>query len=72
VKIRDLDAGEHFDFTIVAGDFMDLDAGHVSLASPIGRGLLGAKVNQEVKVRLPIGERRYLIIELVTLPQQLG
>jgi transcription elongation factor GreA len=71
VKIRDLDLGEDFDFTIVAGDFMDLDAGHVSLASPIGRGLLGAKAGQEVSVQLPMGARRYKILDLVTLPQQL-
>jgi len=71
VKIRDLDMGEDFDFTIVAGDFMDLDGGHVSLASPIGRGLLGAKQGEEVKVSLPAGERVYKILTLVTLPQQL-
>ena len=72
VKIRDLDMGDDFEFTIVAGDFIDLDAGHVSMASPIGRGLLGAKVDQEVKVALPAGERRYKILDLTTLPQQLG
>lgn len=71
VKIRDLDMGEDFDFTIVAGDFIDLDAGHVSLASPIGRGLLGAKAGQEVSVQLPMGARRYKILDLLTLPQQL-
>jgi len=71
IKIRDLDLGEDFDFMIVAGDFIDLDAGHVSLASPIGRGLLGAKAGQEVSVKLPVGERRYKILDLVTLPQQL-
>lgn len=70
VKVKELDLGEVFDFTIVAGDFMDLDAGHISLASPIGRGLLGAKVDEEVTVQLPVGERRYRIIELTTLPQQ--
>ncbi|HKJ01524.1 MAG TPA: transcription elongation factor GreA [Longimicrobiales bacterium] len=71
VKIRDLDMGEDFDFTIVAGDFMDLDGGHVSLASPIARGLLGAKQGEEVKVSLPAGDRRYKIVTLLTLPQQL-
>ena len=71
VKIHDLDLGDDFEFTIVAGDFIDLEAGHVSLASPIGRGLLGAKVDQEVKISLPAGERRYKILDLTTLPQQL-
>ena len=71
VKIRDLALKEEFDFTIVAGDFIDLDAGHVSIASPIGKGLLGAKVDEEVSVHLPAGERRYKILDLTTLPQQL-
>ncbi len=72
VKILDLGSGDEFDFTIVAGDFIDLDAGHVSLASPIGQGLLGAQQDEEVTVHLPAGERRYRILDLTTLPQQLG
>jgi len=71
VTITDLDMGEDFTFTITAGDFIDLDAGQVSLASPIGRGLLGAKAGQEVKIALPRGERRYKVVDLMTLPQQL-
>jgi transcription elongation factor GreA len=71
VKIRDLGLKEDFTFTITAGDFIDLDAGQVSLASPIGRGLLGAKKGEEVTIQLPAGERRYKVLELSTLPQQL-
>lgn len=71
VKIRDLDMEEDFDFTITAGDFIDLDGGQVSLASPIGRGLLGAKEGEDVTIQLPAGARRYKLLELVTLPQQL-
>jgi len=72
VTIRDLAIGESVSYTIVAGDFIDLDAGHVSLASPIGRGLLGAREGEEVEVALPAGPRRYQIVELSTLPQQLS
>jgi len=72
VKVRDHGMDEEVDFTIVAGDFMDLDSGQVSLASPIGRGLLGAKEGEEVVIQLPVGERTFTILELNTLPQQLG
>ena len=72
VSVEDLDMKEVHDFTIVAGDFLDLDAGQISLASPIGRGLLGARLDEEVAVSLPIGERRYKILKLRTLPEQLG
>lgn len=72
VTVKDLDLGEHFDFTIVAGDFVDFDAGQISFASPIGQGLLGARKDQEVEVTLPAGERRYKVLDLLTLPEQLG
>ena len=62
---------ETFTFTITAGDFIDLDGGQVSLASPIGQGLLGAGVDEEVTIELPMGDRRYRVLELTTLPQQL-
>jgi len=71
VTITDIEMREDFTFTITAGDFIDLDAGQVSLASPIGRGLLGAKPGEEVTVKLPAGARRYKIVSLTTLPQQL-
>lgn len=72
VVILDADLGEEMTFTLVAGDFMDLDAGQVSMASPIGSGLLGAKEGEEVTVQLPRGERTFRVKGLVTLPQQLG
>ncbi len=71
VKVRDIGMDEVFTFTITAGDFIDLDAGQVSMASPIGRGLLGAGQGDEVSIQLPAGARQYEILELVTLPQQL-
>jgi len=72
IKIHDRFLDEKKEITIVAGDFMDLDGGQVSIASPIGRGLMGAKKGEEVTVELPVGERKFKIIELVTLPQQVG
>jgi len=72
VTVKDLELGEDFDFTIVAGDFVDFDAGQISFASPIGQGLLGARKDEEVQVSLPAGERRYKVLDLRTLPEQLG
>lgn len=72
VKLHDLGLDEEVTFTIVAGDFMDLDSGHVSFASPIGRGLRGAREGETVSIRLPVGERKFKVLELTTLPQQVG
>jgi transcription elongation factor GreA len=71
LKVRDVGSGDEHEYTIVAGDFMDLDAGHISLASPLARGLLGARQGDEVTVQLPAGERRFEIVDLRTLPETL-
>lgn len=72
VTIFDKTMDQEMTFTLVAGDFMDLDGGQVSMASPIGQGLKGARAGDEVTIHLPVGERSYEIREVVTLPEQLG
>lgn len=71
VTVHDVEGDDEYEFTITAGDFIDLDAGQVSLASPIGQGLLGAGEGEEVTIRLPAGNRQYRVKKLLTLPQQL-
>ena len=72
LRVYDLALDTEVTFTIVAGDFIDLEAGHISLDSPIGRGLTGTREGDEVTVRLPAGERRFRVVELTTLPSQLA
>ncbi|MEJ2187562.1 MAG: GreA/GreB family elongation factor [Gemmatimonadota bacterium] len=54
---------------MTSGDFMDLDDGHISMASPLGRAFLGRSQGDEVDVQLPAGERRFQILDILTLPQ---
>jgi transcription elongation factor GreA len=72
VTVVDGDSDTEMTFTLVAGDFMDLDGGQVSMASPIGQALKGAREGDEVRIQLPAGERVYSVKALVTLPQQIG
>ena len=71
IRVRETGSGDEYEYTIVAGDYMDLDAGHISLASPLGRGLLGAREGERVNVSLPAGERTLEVVELRTLPQMI-
>lgn len=72
IEVLNVEAKEVSTFTIVAGDYMDLEAGHISLDSPIGRGLTGTKEGDEVLIKLPAGERKFRVQKLLTLPQQLA
>ncbi len=69
VKVEDLEFGDVEEYVITAGDYIDLDAGHISMASPLGRAFLGSAPGDEVSAELPAGSRRYRILELVTLRQ---
>jgi transcription elongation factor GreA len=71
VKLRDVQNGQEVKYSIVFGDYIDLDSDQISMASPIGNALLGKQLNDEVVVRLPRGDRTYRIVELTTLPQML-
>jgi transcription elongation factor GreA len=72
VVLEQVDTKEQVEYTIVFGDFIDLDTNQISMASPIGRALLGRQLGDEVVVKLPRGDRTYKVIELVTLPQMVS
>lgn len=71
VRLRDVENQKEITYSLVFGDYIDLDSDQISMASPIGSALLGKRLNDEVVVRLPRGDRRFRIVELTTLPQML-
>lgn len=72
VALQDTTTRERVEYSLVFGDYIDLDSNQISIASPIGRALLGHRLGDEVVVRLPRGDRTYMIVELVTLPQMVA
>ena len=72
VTVLDLETNETDTYVVVLAEMMDIDAGHISLASPLGRALGGGKVGEEVSLRLPNASRRLRIIDLVTVHQAEG
>jgi transcription elongation factor GreA len=69
VTVKDLRGGEVETYTLAFGDFIDLDSGQISMASPLGQALLGKRVGDEMVLQLPRGERRLKVQELTTLPE---
>ena len=71
VRLKDQQSGQEITYSLVFGDYIDLDSDQISMASPIGSALVGKQLNDDVVVRLPRGDRTYRIVELTTLPQML-
>ena len=57
VKLANTQTSEETTYRIVGADECDLQAGSISITSPLARSLLGKEVGDEVKVRMPGGKR---------------
>jgi len=69
VTVVDLRTKEEETYTLVFGDYIDIDSGQISVASPLGQTLIGKKPGDKVSLQLPRGERKLQVKALVTLPQ---
>jgi transcription elongation factor GreA len=69
VTVLDLETNDHDTYVVVLAEMMDFDAGHISLASPLGRALANGRVGDEISLRLPPATRKLRIVELVTAYQ---
>ena len=63
VTLEDEDGNEHR-HRIVGPDEFDMAEGYVSMDGPLARALMGKRLDDEVRVAVPGGERRYVIVEV--------
>ena len=70
VKLEDLSSGDLVEYTFVFPEEVDPDKGKISLATPVGKSLVGKEEGDEVEVRAPSGVRHYEIVELNTIHDQ--
>ena len=64
VVMTNLDTDEEVTYTIVGGCESNPDIGLISFGSPLAKQLLGREEGDEVKVRLPGGEKEFEIEEV--------
>jgi transcription elongation factor GreB len=51
-------------YRIVGPDEFDMAPGYISMDSPLGRALLRRRIEEEVTVETPVGNRLYLIVAI--------
>jgi transcription elongation factor GreA len=64
VKIKNLNNGKEFEYTLVADSMTNLKEGKISINSPIGKGLLGKKVGDIAEVKIPAGIMKLEILNI--------
>ncbi|HKC48044.1 MAG TPA: GreA/GreB family elongation factor [Gemmatimonadales bacterium] len=73
VTVQDVETKKREVYALTLGEFIEgndaADEMPVSMASPLGKALLGGKVGESVTITLPMGKRKLKIVELVTVHQ---
>jgi transcription elongation factor GreA len=69
VIVLDVVKEERIRYKLVTSEEVDVAKGLISTSSPIGRGLLGKRVGDTVRIQIPDGAREMEIIELMTIHQ---
>jgi transcription elongation factor GreB len=58
------DLGEQRRYRIVGPDEIDMASEYISMDAPLGRALLGKRLNDEISVELPAGGQAYVIVAI--------
>lgn len=72
VKVKDLATGSTEELELVIPENMDFDRGHISVSSPLGRGLVDRRVGDVAEIQLPAGTRKLKVLSLRTLHEQIA
>ena len=64
VKVKNKDNDQEIDYTLVSEEEADINSGKISVQSPIGKGLLGKKVGDTVKIEVPAGMMELEIVKI--------
>ncbi len=64
VTLFDVDTDKEVTYQIVGEDEADIKAGKISITSPVGKALIGHRIDEEVKIIVPSGVRFYEITRI--------
>ncbi len=72
VHLVDQETGEEKVYRLVASEEVDTARGWISPGSPVGQGLIGRREGDSVLIRTPNGSRRYEVVRVITLHDELA
>jgi transcription elongation factor GreA len=64
VTLEEIESGDNVTYQLVGPDESEPENGSISVISPIGRALLGKRVDDEVRVQAPGGIREFVILKI--------
>lgn len=65
VVLENIDTGEDVEYQLVGPEESDINKGRISIASPLGRAIVGRKPGDEISLQAPGGRRLYELVEIL-------
>ena len=70
VVLHDVDRDTEIEYQLVTSEETDVSKGLISTTSPIGRGLMGKRIGDTVKIATPNGPREFEVRSLQTIHER--
>jgi len=64
VELLDIAKNDKIEYTLVDPSEADFKNGKISIASPVGKGLVGRKAGDETEIEVPSGLLKYKVLEI--------
>ncbi len=65
VVLENIETGEDVEYQLVGPEESNVDQGRISIASPLGRAIIGKKSGDEVVLQAPGGKRSYELVDIL-------
>lgn len=65
VLLENVDSGEEVEYMLVGPEESDINEGLISIASPLGKAIVGREPGAEITLQAPGGKRVYELVEIL-------
>ncbi len=65
VVLENIDTGETIEYQLVGPNESDIEKGRISVASPLGKAIIGKKPGEEIILQAPAGRRYYELVDIL-------
>lgn len=65
VVLENVDTGEDVAYQLVGPEESNIEKGRISVASPLGKAIIGKKAGEEIVLNAPAGKRVYELVDIL-------
>jgi len=64
VVLENIDSGDEVTYQLVGPEESNIKEGRISIDSPLGKGIIGKRLGDEISINAPAGKRQYELVDI--------